>query len=349
MATAPVYSSALIQALRSADSDSRGVPSGVVLLPNSQNIGSPINFVRSPRTGLAFNPPMLSLPTVAPPPRTLPPAAPPPQGGPVPPPPAVAKPVVPVPIDDPKIDDPKAEDPEIRVIDPVIIEEVTPAPPPPPLRPPPPPPRPRPPKTPTVTVQEVDVTDTPAPPTDPMDDFEIDRELGIVQQSDVFVGPRPLPLTNTTTSLTPSVTVNEVDVTDTPAAATDPADDFEIDRELGLVQQSDVFMGPTQQPASEPVMDSLFTPTNTISDAQVDTLSLRDPQQEMLLGMMLEPETWTLPEPDLASNLPAAVPAPAASNELTDQDLMELALFDMMAQELLTGRRPVVPRVTPRG
>lgn len=220
-------------------------------------------------------------------------------------------------------------------------------------------------KNPTVTVNEVDVTEAPAPPTDAADDFEIDRELGIVQQSDVFVGPRvSAPITTTTTTTkTPSVAVNEVGLSDTVAPPTDPADDFEIDRELGLVQQSDVFMGPTQQQA----------PANTIANADTQYLGDLMPtaEQEMALGMLLEPSTWTMVEPDLSANLFAEIAevpdrTPGSPNDtspgvqeldnnrgvfdgLTDQDLMEMALFEMMTQELLTGRRPVVPKVTPRG
>lgn len=337
MATAPVYSSALIQVLRSAPSDSVGVPSGVVLLPNSQDIGLPINFVRSPRTGLAFDPPVLRLPTVAPPPRTAPPTTPPRTGGPVTPPPAVTKPVVPVNppaevdepvvdepiVDEPVVDDPVAVTSPVTDTPPLLIEDLLPL-------------FPEEEKKPNVTVNEVDVTDTPAPPTDAADDFEVDRELGIVQQSDVFVGPRTLNPVTTTTTKTPSVTVNEVGLSDTVAPPTDPADDFEIDRELGLVQQSDVFMGPTAQvdaAAPSQTNDRLISNVGNVTVADIEDFS----------------DYADLLNTDITSTLPAAVPAPDASSQLTDQDLLEMALFEMMAEELLTGRRPVVPRVTPRG
>lgn len=65
MATAPVYSSALIEALRNASSAPRGSPSGVMLLPNGANIGSSINFVPRARTGLT-NPTELTLGSYSP-------------------------------------------------------------------------------------------------------------------------------------------------------------------------------------------------------------------------------------------------------------------------------------------
>lgn len=205
---------------------------------------------------------------------------------------------------------------------------------------------------PNVTVNDVDVTDTPPPATDPADNFELDRELGLVQQTDVVNPPPPRvnpPLTPISTSpprsLTPSVTVNEgLDVTPGPAPYTDPAENFDIDRELGLIQQSDVFMGPTQQAASEPEMNSFFTPTNSISNASLNYLGT--PEQEMQLGMLLEPSAWTMPEPDLSVGLPAAVPAPAAApapsapQPLTEQDLFEMALFELLSQQLLTRGAP---------
>lgn len=343
MATAPVYSSALIQALRSAPSDSLGVPSRVVLLPNSQDIGLPINFVRSPRTGLAFDPPVLRMPTVTPQPRTSPPTSTPRRNdGTNTPPVVVAKPVSPVTppveVDEPVVDQPVVNDPVVEtfpVIDRSVIDVID-----------------LPPfltedkeKTPNVTVNEVEVTDTPAPPTDAEEDFEIDKELGIVQQSDVFVAPKTLnPVTPTTTTKTPSVTLNEVAVTDTPAPKTDAADDFEIDRELGLVQQSDVFMGPTTQTdVGTPTQTEASAPaqTNDRLIANVGNVTVADIEDFSNYADLLNT--------DITSTLPAAVPAPEAASQLTDQELMELALFDMMAQELLTGRRPVVPRVTPRG
>lgn len=203
-------------------------------------------------------------------------------------------------------------------------------------------------KKPTVTVQEVDVTDTSPYVSDPTEDFSLDQELGIIQQSDVpTVTPAPTPApppvepptffnpVNTTTSLNPSVTVNEgLDITPGPAPYTDPAENFDIDRELGIVQQSDVFMGPFSQPETPPASDALFAPTNEIGNANVDYLGT--PEQEMQLGMLLEPSAWTMPEPDLSVGLPSAVPAPAAPQPLTDQDLLEMALFDMLAQQNLT-------------
>lgn len=337
MATAPVYSSALIQALRSAPSDSVGVPSGVVLLPNSQDIGLPINFVRSPRTGLAFDPPVLRLPTVAPPPRTAPPTSPPRRTeGTNPPPPVVRKPVVrvdtPVVVDDPVVDNPVVDDPVVDdpvavtspVTDtpPLLIEDLLPL-------------LPEEEKKPNVTVNEVDVTDTPAPPTDAADDFEVDRELGIVQQSDVFGGPIVSAPITTTTTRTPSVTVNEVGLSDTVAPPTDPADDFEIDRELGLVQQSDMFMGPTAQvdaAAPSQTNDRLISNVGNVTVADIEDFS----------------DYADLLNTDITSTLPAAVAAPSSYDQLTDQELMELALFDMMAQEALTRRAPVPFNTTQR-
>jgi len=99
-------------------------------------------------------------------------------------------------------------------------------------------------KSPSVEViQDLPVSTDQVPPTDAADDFEIDRELGIVSQYDVF-GPF-LTASNKPTKK-PSVDVIEgLDVTDAPAVKTDPADDFEIDREAGLVPEWDVYVPPT--------------------------------------------------------------------------------------------------------
>lgn len=95
--------------------------------------------------------------------------------------------------------------------------------------------------TPSVTVNEAEVTDTPAVVTDPLDDFELDRELGIVQQSDVpMLQTAPSVPQQSIVEPTPSVTVNEVPVTDAQPVVSDPVADFELDRELGLVPQWDI-------------------------------------------------------------------------------------------------------------
>lgn len=227
-------------------------------------------------------------------------------------------------------------------------------------------------RRPSITVvEDLDVTNDPAPPTDPADDFELDRELGLVQQSDVFnndfVGPMPeddvaqtSPVTQQSTiqatdlprldefepvelpsflnpvstrdALTPSVTVNEVDVTDTPAPYTDPAEDFDIDRELGIVQQSDVFMGPSMAGASD----------NNTAQPSIDLSWFADQPITQLGTPLEESSSWFNPvvEPDLSVGLPAAVPAPAASEPLTEQDLMEMALFELLSQQLLTRGAP---------
>ena len=190
---------------------------------------------------------------------------------------------------------------------------------------------------PNVTVNDVDVTDTPPPATDPADDFQIDRELGLVQQTDVVNPPPPRvnpPLTPISTSaprsLTPSVTVNEgLDVTPGPAPYTDPAENFDIDRELGLIQQSDVFMGPTQQAIAEQSVapnDRLIANVGNVTDVSIN------PDDFSMYADMLNT--------DITSTLPAAVPAPAAPEPLTEQDLMEMALFEMMTQQLLTRGAP---------
>jgi hypothetical protein len=216
-------------------------------------------------------------------------------------------------------------------------------------------------KSPSVEViQDLPVSTDPAPPTDAADDFELDRELGIVSQYDVFgpdvgppsppgpdVGP-PAPAQTypvyTSPPFTsrlieensPSVTVIEgLDVTDAPAVNTDPADNFELDRELGIIQQSDMM---------EPIT---FAPAPTLAPATEPATSIRDAGFVTQIDPLTELEDYAaLLNTDITSTLPAAVaedtvqPSVAvdtATQGLTQRDLDEMALFDMLSQQLLTG------------
>lgn len=300
MATAPAYTSSLIEALRNAVSD-QGTPSGVVLLPNSKNVGGAINFVPRSRTGMTFEPPKPG-PTGKPP-------VPPPSAPPVSPP----APVSPRGIEDLISIDPYGPQPR-RIV--------------------------------------TDDSDPYGPDVGPKrpdggTDTDLATELGLTQQIDDFVGPQFL--TGTTKTLTPNVTVNEVDVTDTPAPQTDPADDFEIDRELGIVQQSDLFDGNNK--SSTAVLDG----GNTIATAPNVTDVSLDPDNLGIYAYLLND--------DVSSSLPAVVAdtsevpdrTPGSSgdtspglqeldnnrtgstSQLSDQDLLELALFDLLSKQRLVG------------
>jgi len=185
-------------------------------------------------------------------------------------------PVDPVVPDDPVIDDPVIDDP----VEPIIEDPLEPDVPDvvdPPVPPPPPP----------------DPPVVPIVPTDPRA-----RDTGATSYP---VAPRPVIPTRDLRN--PSVTMNLVDLDPSLGPfITNPMEDFEIDRELGLVQQSDVF-GPYERDGLPTDASLSYSPT--LTDADVNPI------------------------------------------ELTDQDLLEMALFDMLAQQLLTrGPRGMVDDFT---
>lgn len=81
--------------------------------------------------------------------------------------------------------------------------------------------------------------------------------------------------------------------------------------------------------------EGVATPTNSLSNANISYLGT--PEQEMQLGVFLEPSEWSIIEPDLSVGLPAAVSENSNPYQLTDQDMFEMTLFNLMAQQLLTG------------
>lgn len=258
MATSPAYSSALIEALRSAEQT--GTASGVKLLPNSQNIGSKFDFVRAPRLQFTWPTDMGPMPSTAPPPPPpRPPAPPPPSGGGVLPPPMMGTMPVSM-VVEPTVDDVATfiddDGPTDTFVDDTAVADTTTV-------------------TPDITTTAEDGTgDMTAPPPP-----EIPSML---------TGGR---------TLTPSVEVFDVPTSTTPAIPTNPKEDFELDRELGFVQQSDVY-GP-------------FESDNIENSAQG--------------GAVTE---------SFGNDYGNGV-------ALTDQDLLEMGLFDMLTQERLTGtRRP---------
>lgn len=314
---------------------------------------------------------------------------------------------------------------------------------------------------PSVEVTEVDVSETPAVQTDPVENFELDRELGIVQQSDVMepvVAPAPLPSLPissvlqepvTTEPLAPSVDVVQSTDTNLEPVLTDPATAlFELDRELGDIQQWDVmepvattppalpedfgYVEPASEPiapevvepvpafpedfgyveaapetapepvaaqttvapvveqavqaepsldqliqeilATEPVPPSYYDvattepvyeapvaipevtqvgpqevlePSFVSPDLSADIESLLPPASE---SIAVQPENVTYVEPtstlspevveplpnDVFWEEPVNVTEPSFTDQLTDQDLFEMALFDMLTQQLLT-------------
>lgn len=258
MATAPVYRSALIEALRNAPSDSRGVASRVVLLPNSQDIGYSIPFVPTPRTGLALNPSKTTAPTSAAPPRAATPAA--PTRVEVAPAPAAPRPFIPVNRpDDSRTPDPVDELPKVDV----PVEE----------------------RIPVAPVAPVEPVNAPAPAPRVTGGGTTSYPVAPRQ----FIPSRRL--------LNPNVTMRSIEDIDPSLrpVVTNPMEDFELDRELGTVQQSDVF-GPYEREGLSPDASLAYSPT--LTDEYINPI------------------------------------------KLTEQDLMEMALFDMLAQQNLTRGAP---------
>lgn len=220
---AGAYESQLIKSLRQASQGELDLP-GVTMLENRKGSSKPINFSLPATTGLANNPPVLSL-------KSTPPVTPPsggagdgggggPGGNPgggggitIGPGPSVPDPVDPEvpdytddlwpPVDEPVAEpfpvpdsgsvegvdlpplDPVAEPFPVPDRDSIYIEEL----------PPLPDEQPDPPPEPSVElIQDLPLSTEPAPPSDPEEDFQIDREAGLVPEWDIYVPP-PAPKT----------------------------------------------------------------------------------------------------------------------------------------------------------
>jgi len=177
-------------------------------------------------------------------------------------------------------------------------------------------------------VQDLPVSTDPAPTTDPNDNFEIDRELGIVSQYDLY-GPF-LTASNKPTK-TPSVEVVQgLDGTNTPAVNTDPADNFELDRELGIVPQYDIMeprtSAPAPTPAPAPAQATSIRDVGNVTSV-TEPLDVYYPFDESVFELIDTPPTFNAVE----APAPSALVDTATAEEIQMMNMLE----DYLAQENL--------------
>jgi len=117
-----------------------------------------------------------------------------------------------------------------------------------------------------------------------------------------------------------------------PAVNTDPADDFELDRELGIVPQYDIMEPRTSAPAPTPAPAP--APATSIRDvgnvtSVTEPLDIYYPFDESVFEL--------IDTPPRVDAIAAPAPKDTAPQDLTQRDLDEMALFQMMSEQLLTG------------
>lgn len=172
-------------------------------------------------------------------------------------------------------------------------------------------------------VQDLDVSTDPAPATDAADDFEIDRELGLVPQWDM------LSPTNTNSAPTPSVEVIQgLDVTDTPAVNTDAVENFEIDRELGLVPEWDI-MESVEAPTAAPAINTSPSIRNVGNVTSVtEPLDVYYPFDDSLFNLIdTPPSVENIAPEDSISNTSFRSSDFNSGGNLTQREMDELSLF----------------------
>lgn len=150
--------------------------------------------------------------------------------------------------------------------------------------------------------------------------------------------------------LTPSVDVSEVPVgstTSEPATTyTSPEDLFDIDRELGLIQQQDVMEPVAPAPAPAPAPEQSYTDVPLIQEPAQDMFFYEEPvvtdnagpvyaQTDTTLDPLIEEVLSSETRPESYYN--TYTTDPTFDQQLSDQDLLDMALFDMMSQDLLTN------------
>lgn len=155
-------------------------------------------------------------------------------------------------------------------------------------------------------------------------------------------------------ALQPSVgLIQDLPVSAGPAPPSNPEDDFEVDREAGLVPEWDVYMPPPEQlppePAPKPTPPAPETPLEPVAESF--PVSDQPPLEFFDLPPLPDEQTAPPPQPSPSSDdfvgpiepvdefihVPDYTDDLWGPDETTLSDLSEMALFDLMAQELLTG------------